>query len=65
MNESQIKETRDELFELRLQLALLEKKTRGDLYSPEIQRVQKEIEEVKKKMARQKTELYNEKSKSK
>ena len=65
MNASQIKITRDELYQLRLQLALLEKKSRGDLYLDEIEKVKQEIETVRKKMAKQKTELYTERTNSK
>jgi len=59
MNESQIRLTRDELFDLRLKLATLEKKKNIQLYGQEIVLLKQQIEEVKKKMAKQKTELYN------
>ena len=70
MHISQIKKTRDELFELKLARAHLEKKTNTNLndgikfsYEEEIFKLKKQIEAVKKKMVRQKMELYNENSK--
>ena len=51
---------RDELFALRMKLSLLEKKKDNPLYSREIVELKQQMVELKKKIARHKTELYNE-----